>query len=231
MLQTSRAALLKYSPMNLEILNDIPPLTPDSKIETAQLLLNELTFSHLPVVENEIYLGSLSEYDVRSFEKNALVGEFRIDYENFFVREGVNELEVLETIGKYETNMMPVLSQEEGKYLGYVELQEVMDVFSDMPFLGEYGNIIVVQKGINDHSFSEISQIVETNNTKVLSIYISKIERDIVETTIKMGDGDLNAIIQTFRRYGYEIISDHYDDALLMNLKERSRYLDKYLNM
>ena len=217
--------------MNLEILNDIPPLTPDSKIETAQLLLNELTFSHLPVVENEIYLGSLSEYDVRSFEKNALVGEFRIDYENFFVREGVNELEVLETIGKYETNMMPVLSQEEGKYLGYVELQEVMDVFSDMPFLGEYGNIIVVQKGINDHSFSEISQIVETNNTKVLSIYISKIERDIVETTIKMGDGDLNAIIQTFRRYGYEIISDHYDDALLMNLKERSRYLDKYLNM
>ncbi|WP_010180485.1 CBS domain-containing protein [Aquimarina agarilytica] len=217
--------------MNLEILNDIPPLTPDSRIEFAQLLFNELTFSHLPVVEGNQYLGSLSENDVRSFEKDKLIGDFSIDYEGFFVKEGVNELEVMETLGKYDTNVMPVLSQDKGMYLGYVELQEVISVYGDMPFLSEYGNVIVVQKGINDHSFSEICQIVESNNTKVLAVYVSNMERDVVQTTVKTSDGDMNGLLQTFRRYGYEIISDHYDDVFLKNLQERSRYLDKYLNM
>ncbi len=217
--------------MNLEILNDVPPLTPDTKIKFAQLLFNELTFSHLPIVNGDNYLGSLSEYDVRSFEEDKLVGDFSFDYESFFVKEGVNELEVLETLGKYQTNMMPVLSQEKGMYLGYVELQEVISVYGDMSFLSEYGNVIVVQKGVNDHSFSEICQIVESNNTKVLAIYVSNMERDIVETTLKTTDGDMNGLLQTFRRYGYEIVSDHYDDVFLKNLKERSRYLDKYLNM
>ncbi|WP_010523409.1 CBS domain-containing protein [Aquimarina agarivorans] len=217
--------------MNLEILNDIPPLTPDTKIEFAQLLFNELTFSHLPVVNDDKYLGSLSEYDVRSYDKEKLVGDFSFDYESFYVKEGMNELEVLETLGKYQTNLMPVLSHEKVRYLGYVELQEVMAVFGDMPFLSEYGNVIVVQKGMNDHSFSEICQIVESNNIKVLAVYVSNLERDIVETTVKTSDGDMNGLLQTFRRYGYEIVSDHYDDVFLKNLQERSRYLDKYLNM
>jgi hypothetical protein len=31
--------------------------------------------------------------------------------------------------------------------------------------------------------------------------------------------------------YNYEIISEHYEDDYINNLKERSDYLDKYLNM
>jgi hypothetical protein len=40
--------------------------------------------------------------------------------------------------------------------------------------------------------------------------------------------GAMNEIIQTFRRYNYEIISEHQS---INNLKERSDYLDKYLNI
>jgi len=217
--------------MNLELLNDIPPLNPAMKIKEAQLLFGEFTFSHLPVVEEDHYLGSVAWYDVKDFEPEKLVSELTYEFENFFVIEGGNALEFIEVISKHQTNMMPVLSQESKKYLGYVELQGVLDIFSDMPFLNEYGNIIVVAKGVSDQSFSEICQIVESNNVKVLSIYVSNIHNDVVETTLKMGNGDFNAIIQTFRRYGYEVISDHYDDVFLNNLKERSRYFDKYLNM
>jgi serine phosphatase RsbU (regulator of sigma subunit) len=46
-----------------------------------------------------------------------------------------------------------------------------------------------------------------------------------------LGISFLNEIIQTFRRYNYEIISDHQEDSYLLNLKERSDYLDKYLNI
>lgn len=217
--------------MKIEFLNDIPPLTTDSLVSEAQALFNELTFSHLPVVDGFEYLGSVAEYDIRSFDGDKMIREYADYYERFSVKEGVNTLEMLEVASKYESNVIPVLSQDEGKYLGYVELSNIMSAFGDMPFMNEHGNIIVIQKGINDHSFSEVCQIVESNNAKVLGAYVSNVEMDVVQTTVKMGDGDFNAIVQTFRRYGYEIISDHYDDVFLNNLKERSRYFTKYLNI
>ena len=88
-----------------------------------------------------------------------------------------------------------------------------------------------MEKGINDYSFSEISQIVESNDAKLLGAFISKMDGDLVKVTIKISNASLNEVIQTFRRYGYNIVSGHEDDTYLESLKERSQYLDKYLNM
>lgn len=218
--------------MKLEILNDISPLTTDSLVAEAQLLFNELTFTHLPVVDGFEYLGSISEFDIRTLDGDKLIKEYIDIFDHFFVKEDVNELEIIENASKYHTNLIPILAENDNnRYLGYVDLIGVVHAFGDSPFLSEYGKIIVVQKGITDHSFSEICQIVESNNAKLLGVYISNIEKDLVQTTIKLSDADFNAIIQTFRRYGYDIISDHYDDVFLSNLKERSRYFSKYLNM
>ena len=41
----------------------------------------------------------------------------------------------------------------------------------------------------------------------------------------------LSDIIQTFRQYNYEIVSEHQEDIYLNQLKDRSDYLDKYLNI
>jgi hypothetical protein len=48
---------------------------------------------------------------------------------------------------------------------------------------------------------------------------------------LKITLGAMNEIIQTFRRYNYEIISEHQEDNYINNLKERSDYLDKHLNI
>ena len=101
----------------------------------------------------------------------------------------------------------------------------------ESPFFNETGGELVVEKGINDYSFSEICQIVESNNVKLYGAFVSKIENDVVEITIKVGNTSLSDIIQTFRRYSYNIISGHEDDAFLEDLKERSDYLKKYLNI
>ena len=54
---------------------------------------------------------------------------------------------------------------------------------------------------------------------------------DLVQITLKIGGSSLNDIIQTFRRYSYNIVSGHEEDGYLENLKERSDYLKKYLNI
>jgi hypothetical protein len=64
-----------------------------------------------------------------------------------------------------------------------------------------------------------------------LGLFISESDGNTVEVTVKISVGAINEIIQTFRRYNYEITSEHHEDEYINNLKERSDYLDKYLNM
>ena len=62
-------------------------------------------------------------------------------------------------------------------------------------------------------------------------LFISEATNEKVQITIKITLGSINEIIQTFRRYNYEIVSEHQEDDYLNTLKERSEYLDKYLNI
>jgi hypothetical protein len=159
-----------------------------------------------------------------------LVNENRFHFERFFVRSSVIWLDVLEIFAKNETNLIPVLD-EKNNYLGYYELEDIIRFFHETPFLKEEGGIIVVEKESDQFTMSQITQIVESNNAKILGLFISKIAGNKIEITIKISQSGLNDIIQTFRRYEYEIISEHQEDSYLNSLKERSDYLDKYLNI
>jgi hypothetical protein len=119
----------------------------------------------------------------------------------------------------------------EGKILGYYNLTDVVTVFIDTPFFTEPGGVLVIAKGIKDYSFSEIAQIVESNNSKLLGGFVTDMKNDVVQVTIKIGATEINDIIQTFRRYNYTILFGNTDDQFLENLKQRSDYLDKYLNV
>jgi hypothetical protein len=88
-----------------------------------------------------------------------------------------------------------------------------------------------LEKEIQDFSFSQVCQIVETNNGKVLGLFISEISGAIVKITLKFNAREINEIIQTFRRYNYNVLSKHKEDFYLEDLKERSDYLQKYLNI
>lgn len=213
------------------IINDIKPVKNTGKISDLQLLFNQLTFSHIPIVDNDHnYLGCLFETDVHCFDSNKPIGEYSYAYEDFYVRHTTLWLDVLEAFARNSSNIMPVLD-EKNHYLGYYELNDVISLFGESPFFIEPGGILVVEKGINDYSFSEISQIVESNNGKLLGAFVSKTKNDVVQVTLKIGNTSLNDILQTFRRYSYNIVSGHEDDTYNQTLKDRSDYLNKYLNM
>ncbi|MGB1307742.1 MAG: CBS domain-containing protein [Oceanihabitans sp.] len=219
--------------MNLSnyIINDIKPLLNTDSIGDLQQLFNQLTYSHIPLKNEEgTYIGCISETDVHCFENLKPIKECAYATEGFYVREDTNWLDILEAFAQNSTNIMPILNAK-NKYLGYYELNDIISLFNETPFFAEAGGILIIEKGLNDYSFSELSQIVETNNGKLLGAFISKIENDVAQITLKIGNTGLNDIMQTFRRYSYNIISGHEEDDYIENLKERSDYLNKYLNM
>jgi hypothetical protein len=212
------------------IINDIKPININSKIGDLKLLFNRLTYSHVPIEDNGIYLGCISENDAHCFEGSETIKDCNYAIEGFFVRTHTNWLDVLETFAKNSCNIMPVLN-EQNTYLGYYELNDIIGLFSDMPFFEEPGNILIVEKGIQDYSFSEISQIVESNNGKILGTFISRIEGDVVQITLKIGNTGLNDIIHSFTRYSYNVVLGQEMETYVESLKERSEYLKKYLNI
>ncbi len=212
------------------IINDIKPFNVTANILEVQNVFNQLTYSHIPVIKDDEYLGSISENDAHSFDGTKQLSDYLYSLESFFVRMHTNWLDILEAFPLHNTNIMPVLSNG-NKYLGYYELNDIMALFNNTPFLNEAGGIIVVEKAQREYSFSEICQIVESNDAKILGVFISKMDNDIIQATIKIGYTGMNAIVQTFRRYGYHVTSSHNEDKYLGDLKDRSNYLDKYLNI
>jgi len=199
-------------------------------IAEVQDFFAELGFSHFPVTENGIYIGSISSEDAETFEFNKNLTDYRYVLEGFFARTNMIWIDVMEIFARYHTNVIPVLD-ENNAYVGYYEITDIIKFFNETPFLKEQGGIIIVEKGLLDYSMGQIVQIVESNNGKILGTFISQTTATTIQVTIKVSLGSLNDIIQTFRRYDYEIISEHHDDNYMNNLKERSDYLDKYLNI
>lgn len=219
--------------MNLSdyIINDIKPLKATDKISDAQLLFNQLTYSHIPVKnQDNFYVGCILETDAHCFESTKELREYNYALEGFFVREDTNWLNILEAFAENSSNIMPVLNSK-NEYLGYYELNDIIGLFNQTPFFSEAGGILIIEKGLNDYSFSEVSQIVESNNGKLLGVFISRMENDMVQLTLKISGTELNELIQSFRRYSYNIISGLEDDSFAETLKERSDYLKKYLDI
>ena len=216
--------------LNSYINSEIKPLKHSDSIGEALDLFEDCSYSHFPVTEEGIYIGCVTKETVEFSNSEALINDSRFHFERFFVRSSMIWLDVLEVFAKNDANLLPVLD-EKNNYIGYYELEDVIRFLHETPFLKEEGGILIIEKELNTFSMSQVAQIIESNNAKILGLLISNVANNKVEITVKISQSGLNEIIQTFRRYDYEIISEHQEDSYLNSLKERSDYLDKYLNI
>ncbi len=216
--------------INDYINNDFKALNSQETILEVQDFFEEVPYSHFAILDEGVYQGCLAADDVETFDSDKKVSDYRYTLEGFFARKSMIWLDVLEVFAKNHSNIVPVLD-DENNYVGYYELEDIIKFFHETPFLKEQGGIVIIEKNMIDYSMSQITQIIESNNGKILGLFVSEADNEKVQITVKIAMGPMNDIIQSFRRYNYDIISEHNEDNYLNNLRERSDYLDKYLNM
>lgn len=213
------------------ILNEIKPLNLKIKVNDAKKIFNNFPITHFPVIENGKLLGSFAEDDIHTIEnKGTELVAYNHLLNTFFADEKATILELLKIFADNDSNIIPVLDKEKN-YIGYYDLCDVLDVFSTSPFMIEHSETLIIEKYESDYSMSQISQIVESNDGKLLGLYLSQRKDNNVQITLKIVAKDINEIMHTFRRYDYKIISTHENDIYLEDLKNRSDYLQKYLEM
>ncbi len=212
------------------IINTLPVSNLGDSMSEVIEFFQHTTYSHVAVVEDRLFIGVLAETDLETFEQVKKVEDYRYELEAFFARKDTFWLDALELFARKEANLIPVID-DNNLVLGYFDLNDVVSEFIDTPFFIEPGVILVVAKAIKDYSFSEIAQIVESNNAKLLGAIITETHNDIIQITLKITSESSNEVIQTFRRYNYNILFGNDEDQFLEDLKRRSDYLDKYLNV
>lgn len=217
--------------INDYILKEIKALSLKTTVKRAKKLFKNYPITHFPVIEDNKLLGSFAEEDIQTIEnkEEELVAHSYLMH-SFFADEKATVLELLKIFADNNTTIIPVLNKDKN-YMGYYDLCDVLDVFSTSPFMIEESETLIIEKLETDFSMSEISQIVEANGGKLLGLYVSEKQNNFVQITLKIVSEEINEMIQTFRRYDYKIVSTHENDIYLEDLKNRSEYLQKYLEM
>jgi predicted transcriptional regulator len=216
---------------NPYILNEYKAFTLETKVSEAKLFFNETLFCHFPIVKNNQLIGLISENDIQGIDQGEkTLNDFQSLFNLFSIQKSINLLEIIKVFASNETNIIPVLNNR-NEYTGYYDLIEILHVFNETPFLNNEGIVLLLEKDSSGYSFSEISQIVESNNGEILGIFITESDPSTVKITLKFTSQDVNEILQSFRRYNYNVLSNHKEDFYLEDLKDRTNYLRKYLNI
>jgi predicted transcriptional regulator len=217
--------------INDYILKEIKALTLKNTVRSAQKLFRNYPITHFPLIENGKLLGSFAENDLQTIEhkENKLVNYVHL-LNSFFADEKATVLELLKIFADNDTTLIPVINNDEN-YIGYYDLRDVLDAFSTSPFMIEESETLIIEKLEDDYSMSEVAQIVESNGGQLLGLYISEKRSGFAQVTLKIVTKEINEMMHTFRRYDYKVISMHENDIYLEDLKNRSEYLQKYLEM
>jgi hypothetical protein len=96
-----------------------------------------------------------------------------------------------------------------------------------------YGAIIVLELTERDYSLSQIAQIIESNDVKVIGLNVaSPADSTILEITIKLNSNEISSIIRTFERYNIPVKTwTTNSDTIDQFYQERYDLLMKYLNI
>ena len=215
------------------ITNDVIPLKTSDTGEFALLQMEEARLSHLPIVEGTDYIGVISDKEILAEDEPQMeIGRYALAPSRIFVNEEQHAYEVLRAFSSMKITLLPVLS-DSNQYLGAIVLPTVVRVLSEMVGALNPGGVIILEISEKDNSLKEIVHIVESNDAKILSCYVSsQPDSTKLEVTIKVNRMEIGPLLQTFSRLNYPVkASWSREDSFNEVLQDRFDALMNYLNI
>jgi CBS domain-containing protein len=211
----------------------VPSLKTSDSGQTALNWMEIFRISHLPIVNNQDFLGLISDADIYDMNQpGEPIGNHELNLLKPYVDAGQHLFEVIGLASRLRLSVVPVLDDKK-HFKGVITINDLVRHLAAMSSLDQPGGLIVLDLIERDYSMSQIAQIVEGNNVKILSMYItSPPDSTKLEVTLKVNTTDLVSVIKTFDRYNYQVktwISDN--DSMDNFYTERLDLLMKYLNI
>jgi acetoin utilization protein AcuB len=207
--------------------NGITPLKTSDTAEFALRMMEEFKVTHLPIVNNEDFLGVISESDILSEQDlSQAIGSIKLSLNRASVFENQHVYDVLKLIADSRLSIIPVLNNK-NHYMGAITLYNLVQCISNLTAISNPGAVIVLEMYTHDYVLSQIASIIESNDAKILSLYIKPhTDSTKMDVILKISKNDITSIIGTFNRYNYiikesfseseyfDMLNDRYDEFL-----------------
>ena len=216
------------------LISDVIPAVKNT--DKGKKVLNSMDLfrvSHLPVVDEGHYLGLVSDkiiYDLNILAHQ--IGKVAEKFDTTHVHEDQHIFEVAILMYKLKLSVIGVLDSAH-EYLGAITLYDLARRFARYFSLQEMGGVVVLEVNVNDYSLAQISQIVESNDTKILSFFMNRLPgTNALELVLKLDKEDLSPVIQAFIRYDYNVKGIYLDHSMLNDLyQDRYEQFMKFMNI
>ncbi|HEU0112342.1 MAG TPA: CBS domain-containing protein [Flavisolibacter sp.] len=208
------------------ISNSIPYLHKEDKVHHALQLMNDYHVAHLPVVDNNNYLGIISEEQLLQSDDDNTLNQLSITDGSTSVQANDHFLKAIHTAVVNKLSVVPVV--EEKQLLGIVTYNDLLRNASDFMSLNEPGALIVLEMDSKNYSFTEINRIVESNDAQITQLNtFTDPETGLSQITIRVSKMEVSDIIGTFQRYEYNV--KYYFGEELFENELRTNY-DNLMN-
>jgi predicted transcriptional regulator len=208
----------------------LPHLKLSDKIYQALQQMSDNNVSHLPVIEDEKFIGLVSEDMLLNAEDDsAELNELRHAFINISVKENEHFLTVIQETVENDLSLMPVVN-DENELLGSVTKSELLRNASDFMSLNEPGGMIVLEMEPKQYSFNELSRLVEANETQITQLNTSVDNlTGMLRVTIKINKADVADVVSSLQRHDYNVKyyfgEELYENELRSNYDNLMNYL------
>lgn len=213
--------------------NHLPKFDPHNTVDEALTILEHAHMETLPLVAAQKFLGMVNE----DFLLDQPNGSSTLNSFSHLLPRAVAKADqhVLDAFGRFHEFRTTLLAVEDAQdnYLGTLAINDLIWEIGSQPAMKMPGGIIVLEMPANDYHLSQLSQIFETDDAKILTLLV----RDVPETfgwidvTIKTNKTDLSRILKSLARYNYTVKSVFHMGEQELDLRQRYDALMNYLNM
>jgi len=218
----------------IEFINNlIPPLKFTDKVKLGLSWMEEIRTDILPVVDKGLFKGFITDEII--YERND--PELKIEFIDLvgsasIVQEDRHIYEVLRVSSENQVSMVAVLDKEL-KYLGVVTQEGAISAFTESISIQSQGGVLILSMFMTDYSLYDIARVVESENAKILSSFISDdpLDDSKIKVTLKIDQVELRHIKATLERFGYRVIDQYQEEDGISSEQDRLGNLMRFLDI
>jgi CBS domain-containing protein len=213
--------------------NLIPPLKLSDKAGMALAWMEEIRTDSLPVADQGRFLGFIGDEVI--FELNdpeQLIGTIELEAGACWVYSDKHIYDVLRVASENQSNLVAVLDRE-NTYRGVITMEDAIAAFADSLSIKSQGSVLILSMTMTDYLLSEISRLVESENTKILSSFITNdpLDSDKIKLTLKLDKPELRHVKATLERFGYRVIDHYQEETGISSEEDRIGNLLRFLDI
>lgn len=193
--------------------NHIPPLKLTDTAGMALSWMEEIRTNILPIIDQGMFLGLIRDEQLLDLnDLNQKISEIPLVNQSCWVFEDKHIYDVLRVGAEQHSNIVAVLDRA-NQFIGITTMEDSIAAFADSLSIQSQGSVLILSILMSDYSLAEIARIIESENTRILSSFITSdpLDNNKIKLTLKLDKPEIKHVKATLERFDYKVL-DHYQE-------------------